>query len=107
MRPFLLLFFSAIIFQSANAGRISGTVTDNEGKLLPFASILVKGSTKGTTSNNEGRYFINLEPGEYTLICQYVGYERQEQKIQVGIENIHLNFILARQALVLTEVVVK
>ncbi len=75
--------------------------------MLPYASILVKGTGKGTSANNEGKYFLNLDSGSYTIVCQYVGYERKEKKITVGNENIVLDFQLASQQLSLAEVVVK
>ncbi len=44
--------------------------------MLVYASILVKGTTQGTTANKEGNYFLQLEPGTYTIVAQYVGYNR-------------------------------
>jgi len=66
------------------AGKVSGIVTDSSGRPLPFASVFVAGSKKGTSTNAEGRYSLTLEAGTYTLNCQYVGYARQEKKITVG-----------------------
>jgi Family of unknown function (DUF5686)/CarboxypepD_reg-like domain len=108
MKQFLLFFFSCnIIFFTAQAGKISGTVTDDKGNILPFASILVKGTSKGTTTNNEGKYFLDLEPGKYTIISQYVGFTRHEKTITVANENIKLDFQLSLQQLSLQEVVVR
>ena len=72
--------------------RISGIITDDKGNILPFASVLIKGTTKGTTANNEGKYFLNAGSGKQTLICQYVGYERQERTIAVETGNTTVNF---------------
>ncbi|MBS1668033.1 MAG: TonB-dependent receptor [Bacteroidetes bacterium] len=102
---FITLILSSILH--AQAGKVSGIVTDDKGHLLPFASILVKGTPRGTTTNNEGKYFINLNPGTYTIVCQYVGYERKEKKITVGTDPISLDFSLSLQQLTLSEVVVK
>src|ERR1700688_2906183 len=104
----ILLFILCIgsIFP-AFAGKISGTITDNTGHILPYASILVKGTSKGTTANNEGRYFLNLDAGMYTIICQYVGYERKEKAVTIKDETIDLDFQLSLQQLSLAEVVVK
>jgi hypothetical protein len=78
MKPFLILTAIFLVgFFKVHAGRISGTVTDEKGGILPFASIVIKGTTRGTTANNEGKYFIITDAGKYTIICQYVGYERQ------------------------------
>lgn len=90
-----------------HAGRISGTVTDEKGNLLPFASILVKGTTKGTTANNDGRYFLPLDAGQYTIICQYVGYKRQEKSIGVSNADLQLDFQLSLQELSLATVVIR
>lgn len=92
---------------SVHAGRISGTVTDEKGNLLPFASILVKGTTKGTTANNDGRYFLPLDAGQYTIICQYVGYKRQEKSIGVSNADLQLDFQLSLQELSLATVVIR
>src|SRR5688572_32510554 len=80
MRPAILtLLFIAITITAAYAGRISGTVTDSRGQPLPFASILLKGTTEGTTANNEGKFFLQLNPGTYTITAHYVGYQREEK----------------------------
>lgn len=91
----------------AQAGRISGTVTSEKGEPLPYASIFIKGTTRGTTTNNQGTYFFDLEPGKYTLICQYVGYGRVEKTIEVSQAPQTLHFTLAQQQTVMKEVVVR
>jgi Family of unknown function (DUF5686)/CarboxypepD_reg-like domain len=106
MKYFLCV--SCIIFtQFLFANRISGLVTDNKGKPLPFASITVKGTTRGTTANNEGKYFIDIDPGTYTLVAQYVSYQRLERTVTLTDANATINFELQLQQLSLAEVVVK
>src|SRR5262245_20282132 len=107
MRRDLLILCSIFIAHISLAGRISGTVTDDKGNILSFSSILIKGTTRGTTANNEGKYFLNLEPGAYTIVCQHVGYSRQEKTITIADENITLNFQLPIQEFTLKEVIVK
>jgi len=89
------------------AGKISGTVTDKDGKALSYASISIKGTTRGTNANNEGKYFLHLEPGQYTLVCQYVGYKKEEKTITVGNVDIEINFTLILQEMVLPNVVIQ
>ncbi|MGB7235148.1 MAG: carboxypeptidase-like regulatory domain-containing protein, partial [Rhodococcus sp. (in: high G+C Gram-positive bacteria)] len=56
----LLITFSAQII-SAQEGIISGTVNDGEfNDVLPFANILIKGTTKGTTSDFVGKYVLDV-----------------------------------------------
>src|SRR5579871_6148703 len=108
MRKILLLIFPALLTLTNIRGqRISGTVTDDKGHVLPFASVLLKGTTRGTTANNEGKYFLHADAGKKTIICQYVGYERQEKTITVGTEDITLNFSLSVQQLSMKEVVIR
>ncbi|HVM90166.1 MAG TPA: DUF5686 and carboxypeptidase regulatory-like domain-containing protein [Puia sp.] len=107
MKHFLFIIITSLFSFYSFAGKVSGTVTDDKGQLLAYASILVKGTAKGTTANNDGKYFLNLEPGTYTIAAQYVGYERKEKKITIGNENITLDFQLSPQQLSLAEVVVK
>lgn len=74
----LVLFFAFVTVSFAQSG-ISGTLNDGEiNDVLPFANILVKGTTKGTTSDFDGKYEIEIEPGTYTLVFSFVGYETKE-----------------------------
>ncbi len=57
---------------------VSGKVTDERGTPLTFASVYVKHSTYGVSTDGKGRYFIELSPGMDTLVFSYVGYESQE-----------------------------
>jgi len=59
---------------------INGTVTDEEGKPLEGATILVKGTPNGTKSDANGNFSISAEPNS-TLIISFVGYESTEIKI--------------------------
>ena len=98
-----LFLFPIISF----AGKITGKVTDNKGVPLAYASISVKGTTKGTNANGTGRYSITLAPGEYTLICQFVNYKKEEKKITVTEDDQVVDFTLTVQQLTLGEVIVK
>ena len=103
------IFFLVFCIGTLNgfSQKIKGTVTDNNGKTLAYASVFIKENNKGTNANSEGKYVLKLEPGHYTLVCQYVGYKKEEQKITVAQEDIELNFILSVQELTLGEVIIK
>ena len=94
-------FFSGV----AKAVSVKGLVSDGEGKPLPYASVLVVGTNKGAIANSQGRYELNLSPGKYTLLCQYVGYAQQKSSVTVQQEDVEVNFILQRQELVMPDVV--
>ena len=106
-RTLFLLTLTTLSVLSSYAARITGTVKDNKGNILPYASILVKGTTRGVTANKEGEYFLDLSAGTYTLVCQYVGYTREEKKITIGEQDRTLDFQLSLQQLSMADVVVR
>jgi outer membrane receptor protein involved in Fe transport len=69
------------MFAFSQTGTVSGTILDKEynDEPLPFANISIKGTSKGSSTDDNGKYSIaNIEPGSYTLIIAYVGYETKE-----------------------------
>ena len=107
MRPFLLFIIYLSVSQIVFSQKIKGVVTDNNGNKLPFATVFIKENNKGTNANSEGKFSLKTEPGQYTLVCQHVGYKKDERKITVAGEDIELNFILTLQEMTLAEAVVR
>jgi hypothetical protein len=107
MRTTILSIFLLLFCSYAFAQKIKGVVSDSSGKILPYASIYIKETTKGTNANSEGKYSLKTEPGTYTIVCQYVGYQRQEKKISLTNGDIELDFQLSLQGMTLGEVVIK
>lgn len=106
MKHVLFTFFLSGIFLFSHAGRITGTVTDPDGKPLPYASIFIKGTMKGTNANSEGKYSLQLSPGKYTLVCQSVGYKKEEKPVTVTEADMEVDFRLSIQEIMLGEVIV-
>ncbi|MEO5501492.1 MAG: carboxypeptidase-like regulatory domain-containing protein, partial [Ginsengibacter sp.] len=77
----IIFLFLLFVSSSLYAQRLTGTVHDADGDILPFASILIKNTTLGTTANKEGYFELTLQPGDYTIICRYVGYGLEEKKV--------------------------
>ena len=59
---------------------VSGSVTDPEGYPLEGATILVKGSTTGTSTNAEGRFELSVSK-DAVLVASYLGYLSQEKPV--------------------------
>ena len=73
-----VLLLTGLQFGHAQSG-ISGTLNDGEiNDVLPFANIIIKGTTKGTTSDFDGKYTLELEAGTYTVLFSYLGYQTKE-----------------------------
>lgn len=72
----LLLLLGCISVGWSQTRRVTGSVTDgNTGETLPGVSILVKGSSVGTTTNTDGKFTINVpDKKETAIIFSFVGY---------------------------------
>ena len=91
----LICAFFLITLTHGFAQQISGSITGQDGNPLPFASISIKNSGIGVTSNEDGKYALSVKPGDYTLIAQFVGYIRLEKKVVVKNQSIKLDFNLS------------
>ncbi|NOZ33690.1 MAG: carboxypeptidase-like regulatory domain-containing protein [Chlorobi bacterium] len=103
---FLLLLLVALFNgKISNSAVISGTITDETGTPLPFASVFIKNSTTGVSANFEGKYFLELKAGTYTLIYSFLGYEKFEKKIKLtGNQYLKINIKLKRAVSSIEEV---
>ena len=73
----LFLFFSCLTFLQLNAQKyvLSGYVRDGKtGEELLYATVGVKGTTLGTTTNAYGFFSITLPSGKYEIVYNFVGY---------------------------------
>ena len=61
---------------------IQGTVTGEGGMALAGASVQVKGTTIGTTTNNDGKFSLTLPDANATLIISSIGYDPQEVALE-------------------------
>ena len=107
MRNLVLSLLLSLVSLPLLAGRVEGIVSDLNNEPLPFSSILVKGTTIGTTANQQGRYVLTLGEGAYTIVCQRIGYQTLEKRITVSASDIELNFKLEVQQYKLNDVTVK
>ncbi|MFC5624878.1 SusC/RagA family TonB-linked outer membrane protein [Algoriphagus winogradskyi] len=60
---------------------ITGRVTDENGMGFPGVNILLKGTSTGTVSGNNGNYTINVESETSVLVFSFVGYLNQEEVV--------------------------
>ena len=85
---------------------ISGYIKDaTTGETLIGASVLVKETGAGTTSNSYGFYSISLKPGRYHIIYSFLGYMEQEISFYLD-KDVTLNMSLSPRSEELHEVVV-
>ena len=104
-----LIILSLLIVSSLSfAQKISGTVYDGEfNEPMPFANVLVKGSSTGTTTDFDGYFEFDVVEGEYTLVFSFVGYETKEiSNVIVATSGTDIDVVLNPSSNALEEVVV-
>ncbi len=81
---FLILFISFLLPILCFSNHINGVISNKNGEPLPFASVYIKNTTYGVSSNAFGEYFIELKPGTYTIVYSYIGYQSKEKIINLN-----------------------
>ena len=105
-KPLAIALLTLLFFQIVQA-QIKGTITNDKGEPLPFASIYLAGTSVGTTSNIEGSYRLEVDTGRYELVVQYVGFEEEKIEIESDGQLQSLNITLSPQSLEIQEIIVK
>ncbi|GAF03734.1 TonB-dependent receptor [Saccharicrinis fermentans] len=86
---------------------IFGDVKSN-GEHLPYVSVYVKGSNKGTATDLSGHYMlIDLKPGRHVVVANSVGYKPVEKEVVVNeAQSVEVNFVLEEQIMAIDDVVI-
>jgi hypothetical protein len=87
---FLLVSFNL----SAQILTVSGIVTDQNKHPVPFATVYVKNTTKGTSANSDGKYQLQLTQGDYEILYRAIGFHQESRKVTVKADqviNVSLN----------------
>jgi len=101
----VLLVFSALMVK-AQTGSVSGKVLDETGLPLPGASVIVKGTTRSTSTDADGNFkLVGLSNGSITLSASFIGYQTLDKAVSIS-ANATVNFQLVPDAQKLNEVVV-
>jgi outer membrane receptor protein involved in Fe transport len=81
----ILTILFSITALAQNKGIITGVLTDKDMNNAPlaFANAVIKGTSIGATTDDKGRYSLKVEPGNYTLIFSFIGYETIEVPVTV------------------------
>ena len=86
-RPYIRLLLFVFLFQClvlsalAQSFRVSGTVKDQQGKNLSGVSIVIKGTTNGTTSDADGKFSIEVPGQRSVLVFSMVDHGDKEETV--------------------------
>ncbi|MFT3936801.1 MAG: TonB-dependent receptor [Chitinophagaceae bacterium] len=96
----ITILFSLILTCSISMAQVqvSGKIKDNKGRPVPGASIAIKDSYDGATSDSTGSYrFKTTEKGAHLLTISSVGYKPFEQAITIGTDAISIDASLKEE----------
>ncbi|AXT49957.1 TonB-dependent receptor [Aquimarina sp. BL5] len=102
MKKLTLILFGLFTSLGFSQRIVTGTVTDTSGLPVPFVNIVEKGSNKGTTTDDDGKYTIAVDENA-VLVFSFVGFQTQE--IPVG-TNDKIDVVLSEGEALSTIIVV-
>ncbi len=85
-----------------NERKVNGKVTDQSGAPIPGASVVIKGTTNGVVTDNDGNFILPNIPENGTLVFSFVGMKGQE--IPVGSKQT-INVAMVEETIALDEVI--
>jgi TonB-linked SusC/RagA family outer membrane protein len=101
---FLVLTLGVITSAFGQTRSISGTVTDAiTGETLPGATVVIKGTSRGASTNIDGKFTLEVNPKDEVLVISFIGYENRE--IPIDAQNV-FNISLNQTKVMLSELVV-
>ncbi len=102
-----LLSLLFIAFSTIASAQIVGTITDQKNEPLPFVNIILENTYKGTTSNDDGYYELNIsEPKTYTIVYTYLGYKTVKKEVTINKFPYTIDVALEEESISLSEVVI-
>jgi len=113
MKKILFVAFVALsqVLIAQNKGTLKGLLTDKETNKepLPFANVVIKGSTVGATTDFDGKYSIKVPAGTHVVQFSFLGYKTIEKTFTLKAdETIVINQLMsASEGVSLDEIVVK
>lgn len=110
LKLFILTLFISTLTFAQNKGTISGVLTDKDSnnETLPFANILLKGTSFNTTTDIDGKYTLNVPAGDYVIQFSFIGYESMEIPVAVKSgETLTTNKALGSSSYKLDDVIIR
>jgi TonB-linked SusC/RagA family outer membrane protein len=93
--PYFLIISSicSINLTYAQNREVKGSVKSSDGTPLQGATVLVKGTTAGTSTNNTGAFLLNMNPTNATLVISHKGYETKEIQLNTSSQNLDITLV--------------
>lgn len=92
-----LILCASINLGSAQQINLTGSIVDEQGTALSYATIALEGTSYGTSTDENGTYILtNINPGQYTLVASYIGHSTYTEDIELSegaSADIHITLI--------------
>jgi len=96
----VLLGFGTPLFSQV----LKGTISDLRGKPIPFSTVYIKEITFGTAANEDGKFELKVQEGNYTCEFQSLGFQTVSKKVTIGKKDQPLHVVLPDMVYALNEV---
>lgn len=103
---FFIIALLFILPADSFAQSISGYVLNEAEEPVAFANIFFKQLQSGTTSDENGYFYLQLNPSEYDVVISSIGYETQTARVKID-EDVVANFQLKNSEYLLEEITIK
>ncbi|AOW20615.1 DUF5686 family protein [Urechidicola croceus] len=97
----IFLIVSTTIFSQV---KVEGVVVDEQGESIPFANVVFKGSTVGTVSDENGKFYLESDENYSEIEISFIGYETK--KLIIKSRNFNLKVVLIESSDQLDEVII-
>jgi len=98
------LFLISLNFVHAQT-KVGGVVNDNSGKTVPFANVVFANSSTGTTTNEDGEFYLQDDGNYDTIVFSFIGYKTLKVPLKSSV-NLDMKITLEEEASSLDEVVI-
>ncbi len=104
---FFIALYPALLF-AQDSGTITGKVADTNGEPIPYANIILEGTTIGAAGDIDGNYRItNVPAGDYIVSASVIGYRGSKESATISAgKTLALDFTLAEDVLQMEGVVI-
>ncbi|WP_313806317.1 TonB-dependent receptor [Flavobacterium sp.] len=105
---FVALFTTLLGF--AQKGTVTGVITDKDmnNEVLPFATVMIKGTTNGMNTDDNGSYSLSVSEGSHVLVISFLGYESVEVPFTIAAnETKTINQALGSKGVEIEDVIIK
>ncbi|MDE6624215.1 MAG: carboxypeptidase-like regulatory domain-containing protein [Alistipes sp.] len=85
---------------------LTGKIITKKQEAVAFATVYLKGTTYGCSSDEQGMYYLHAPAGKYTLVVSAVGYDAVEKPVTLTGERMKMNIVLTDSEIRMEEVVV-